>query len=78
MCTKLIISKSGIHKRRRMVVFGLTFKVERRRKTVFLGRCVMQSAARLRLREYIERAGTKCYGCFWSSSCSRYNISATS
>ncbi len=29
MCTKLIISKSGIHKRRRMVVFGLTFKVER-------------------------------------------------
>ena len=29
MCTNLIISKSGIHKRRRTGVFGLTFKVER-------------------------------------------------
>src|ERR1700674_3426967 len=30
---------------------------ERRRKTVSLGRCATQSVARLRLREYIERAG---------------------
>lgn len=28
MCTKLVISKSGIHRRRPMVVFGLTFKAE--------------------------------------------------
>jgi hypothetical protein len=30
---------------------------ERRRKTVSLGRCATQSIARLRLRDYIERAG---------------------
>jgi hypothetical protein len=30
---------------------------ERKRKTVSLGRCATQSVARLRLRDYIERAG---------------------
>ena len=36
MCTKLIISKSGIHERRCTVVFGLTFTVEREGVKQFL------------------------------------------
>jgi integrase len=37
---------------------------ERRRKTVSLGRCATQSVARLRLREYIERAGINATSAF--------------
>ena len=37
---------------------------ERRRKTVSLGRCATQSIARLRLRDYIERAGINAASAF--------------
>jgi integrase len=37
---------------------------ERRRKTVSLGRCATQSVARLRLRDYIERAGINATSAF--------------